>query len=91
MTRTKTISFLAGEQIVVDLSVEESVRPGACRIRADAGSGCRDDQAGWSRTGRCRVRARLRDARITIAAVKAGAKKGVGIDIDPDRWQSPVA
>ena len=25
------------------------------------------------------------DARITIAAVKAGARKGVGIDIDPDR------
>ena len=25
------------------------------------------------------------DARVTIAAVKAGAKKGVGIDIDPER------
>ena len=25
------------------------------------------------------------DARITIAAVKAGARSGVGIDIDPDR------
>ena len=25
------------------------------------------------------------DARITIAAVKAGARRGVGIDIDPDR------
>ena len=31
------------------------------------------------------------DARVTIAAVKAGAKKGVGIDIDPERVEDSRA
>ena len=31
------------------------------------------------------------DARVTIAAVKAGARKGVGIDIDPDRVEESRA
>jgi len=86
MTRTKTISFLAGEQIVVDLSVEDPsdrVRvvfvPTPQEVVAEmiklAGVGPADVvyEPGCG------------DARITIAAVKAGAKKGVGIDIDPDR------
>lgn len=86
MTRTKTVSFRAGDRIVVDLTVEDP----ADRVRVMyvptpddmvaemiklAGIG-RNDVVFEPGCG---------DARITIAAVKAGAKKGVGIDIDPDR------
>jgi uncharacterized protein (TIGR03000 family) len=86
MTRTKTVSFRAGERIAVDLTVEHP----ADRVRVSyvptpevvvaemiklAGVGPADVvfEPGCG------------DARITIAAVKAGARKGVGIDIDPDR------
>jgi uncharacterized protein (TIGR03000 family) len=86
MTRTKTVSFRAGERIAVDLTVEDP----ADRVRVSyvptpevvvaemiklAGVG----QADVVFEPGCG------DARITIAAVKAGARKGVGIDIDPDR------
>lgn len=86
MTRTKTVSFRAGERIVVDLTVEDPadrVRvlyvPTPETVAAEmiklAGIGPADVvfEPGCG------------DARITIAAVKAGARRGVGIDIDPDR------
>ena len=86
MTRTKTVTFRAGEPIVVDLTVDDPgdrVRviyvPTPDEVVAEmiklAGVGPADVvfEPGCG------------DARITIAAVKAGARKGVGIDIDPDR------
>lgn len=86
MTRTKTVSFRAGERIAVDLTVEDPadrVRvlyvPTPETVAAEmiklAGIGPADVvfEPGCG------------DARITIAAVKAGARRGVGIDIDPDR------
>ena len=86
MTRTKTVAFRAGERIVIDLTVEDPadrVRvvyvPTPEEVVAEmiklAGVGPADVvfEPGCG------------DARITIAAVKAGARKGVGIDIDPDR------
>ena len=86
MTRTKSVSFRAGERIAVDLTVEDPtdrVRvvfvPTPEAVVAEmiklAGVGPADVvfEPGCG------------DARITIAAVEAGAKKGVGIDIDPDR------
>ena len=86
MTRTKTVSFRAGEPIAVDLTIEDP----ADRVRVVyvptpevvvaemiklAGVGPADVvfEPGCG------------DARITIAAVKAGARKGVGIDIDHER------
>ena len=86
MTRTKTVTFRAGDPIVVDLTVEDPndrVRviyvPTPEEVVAEmiklAGVGPSDVvfEPGCG------------DARITIAAVKAGARKGVGIDIDPSR------
>jgi uncharacterized protein (TIGR03000 family) len=86
MTRSKTVTFRAGERIVIDLTVEDPgdrVRvvfvPTPEEVVAEmiklAGVGPADVvfEPGCG------------DARITIAAVKAGARKGVGIDIDPDR------
>ena len=86
MTRTKTVAFRAGERIVVDLTVEDPADrvvvlyvPTPETIVAEmiklAGVGPADVvfEPGCG------------DARITIAAVKAGARRGVGIDIDPAR------
>ena len=86
MTRTKTVSFRAGEPIAVDLTVEDP----ADRVRViyvptpDAVVAEMIKLAG---VGPADVvfEPGCGDARITIAAVKAGARKGVGIDIDPDR------
>ena len=86
MTRTKTVSFQAGERIVVDLTVDDP----ADRVRVlyvptpDAVVAEMIKLAG---VGPADVvfEPGCGDARITIAAVKAGARKGVGIDIDPDR------
>ena len=86
MTRTKSVSFRAGEPIAVDLTVDDP----ADRVRVI-----------YVPTPDTMVAEMIKlagvvpsdvvfepgcgDARITIAAVQAGARKGVGIDIDPDR------
>lgn len=86
MTRTKSVSFRAGEPIVVDLTVEDP----ADRVRVvyvptpEAVVAEMIKLAGVSQTDVV-FEPGCGDARITIAAVKAGARKGVGIDIDPDR------
>ena len=86
MTRTKTVSFLAGEPIVVDLTVEDP----SDRVRVVFVPTPEDVVAEMIKlagVGPADVvyEPGCGDARITIAAVKAGAKKGVGIDIDRDR------
>ena len=84
MTRSKTVAFRGGETVRVDLTVEDP----ADRVRviyvptpADvaaamvdlAGVG-RDDVVYEPGCG---------DARITTAAIRAGARRGICIDIDP--------
>ena len=86
MTRDVTVQFRGGEQIAVDLTREDPTD--RVRIRyvptpdevvaemiAFAGVN-KDDVVFEPGCG---------DARITIAAVKAGARRGVGIDIDVER------
>ena len=86
MTRTKIVSFRAGQQVAVDLTVDdphdrvrviyvptpEQIVEAMIRLaRVTA-----DDVVYEPGCG---------DARITIGAVKSGARKGVGIDIDAER------
>jgi len=86
MTRTKSVSFRAGEPISVDLTVEDP----ADRVRVIYVPTPEDvvaemiKLAGVSQADVV-FEPGCGDARITMAAVKAGARKGVGIDIDPDR------
>src|SRR5262245_50875244 len=86
MTRTKTVSFRAGERVAVDLTREDP--NDRVRVRyvptpdeiADAMiklAGINGDDVVYEPG--------CGDARVTIAAVAAGARKGVGIDIDPER------
>ena len=86
ITRTKTVSFRAGEPVRVDLTVED---PGD-RVRviyvatpadvADAMvdlAGIRSDDVVFEPG--------CGDARITIAAIRKGARRGMCVDIDPER------
>jgi uncharacterized protein (TIGR03000 family) len=86
MTRKKTVRFQAGDSIVVDLT---GVDPGD---RAEIRYVPTPDfvVAEMIRTARLTssdvvYEPGCGDARITIAAVKAGARRGVGIDLDAAR------
>lgn len=86
MTRTKTVRFRAGDEVAVDLTIDDphdraEIRyvPTPAQIvtaMIELARVSRDDVVYEPGCG---------DARITIAAVGAGARKGVGIDIDPER------
>lgn len=86
MTRTRTVSFRGGEPVGVDLTVSDPsdrVRviyvptpPDIAEEMVKLAGVTANDVVYEPGCG---------DARITIAAVKAGAKRGVGIDIDPAR------
>jgi uncharacterized protein (TIGR03000 family) len=86
MTRTRTVPFQAGERIAIDLTVSDSndrVRVIYVPTPADISeemvklAGVTADDVVYEPG--------CGDARITIAAAKAGARHGVGIDIDPER------
>ena len=86
MTRTRTVPFRAGESVTVDLSRDDPTD----RVRVMYVP--TPDDIAQSMVQLAGVTANdvvfepgCGDARITIAAVKAGAKRGVGIDIDPER------
>jgi uncharacterized protein (TIGR03000 family) len=86
MTRTRTVSFRAGERVTVDLSADDPtdrVRVIYVPTPADVA----DEMVRLAGVGPTDVvfEPGCGDARITIAAVKGGARRGVGIDIDPDR------
>jgi uncharacterized protein (TIGR03000 family) len=86
MVRNKTVEFVAGETVRVDLTRDEGndraqvvYIPTMKEIAAEMvvlAQITPDDVVYEPGCG---------DARITIAAVRAGARKGVGIEIDPDR------
>src|SRR5262245_47297268 len=86
LTRTKSVSFVAGEPIAVDLTVEDP----ADRVRVVYVPTPAEGVAEMIKLARVErtdivFEPGCGDARITIAAVTAGARRGVGIDIDPDR------
>jgi uncharacterized protein (TIGR03000 family) len=86
MTRDATVQFRGGEQIVVDLTKEDPTdrvriryvpTPDEVVAEMITFAGVNQDDVVFEPG--------CGDARITIAAVKAGAKRGVGIDIDEER------
>ena len=86
MTRTRTVTFRAGEPVTVDLTRDDPTD----RVRVMYVP--TPDDIANEMVKLAGVTANdvvfepgCGDARITIAAVKAGARKGVGIDIDPER------
>jgi uncharacterized protein (TIGR03000 family) len=86
MTRTRTVAVRAGENITVDLSRDDPTD----RVRVMYVPTPDDIAAEMVKLAGVTAsdvvfEPGCGDARITIAAVKAGARRGVGIDIDPDR------
>lgn len=86
MTRTKTVSFRAGDRVSVDLSADDP----ADRVKVIYVP--TPDEIANEMVKLARVTSNdityepgVGDARITIAAVRAGAKRAVGIDLDPER------
>jgi uncharacterized protein (TIGR03000 family) len=86
MTRSKTVSFRAGERLAVDLTAAD---PGdRARVKyVPTPSDIADEMVKLAGVGASDIvyEPGCGDARITIAAVRGGAKRGVCIDIDPDR------
>jgi uncharacterized protein (TIGR03000 family) len=86
MSRTKVVSFRPGERMNLDLSIDDPadrvvVRyvPTPEQIVAEMVQLAGITAADVTYEPGCG------DARITIAAVKSGARRGVGIDLDPER------
>ena len=92
ITRTKTVQFTAGEVVDVDLTRDEG------HDRAEVRYVPTPDVVAWEMVKLAGVtpddvvyEPGCGDARVTIAAVQAGAKKGVGIDLDPARVEESRA
>lgn len=92
ITRTKVVKFKAGDSVIVDLSKDEGNDKAFIRYvptpddivqkMLEMAKVTKDDTVFDLGCG---------DGRLVIAAVKAGAKKGVGIDIDPERVKDSKA
>jgi uncharacterized protein (TIGR03000 family) len=92
MSRTKVVTFRAGERVTVDLSIDDpsdrvvvryvpTPEPIVMEMVKLAGVTAAD----------VTYEPGCGDARITIAAVRSGARRGVGIDLDPDRVEESRA
>jgi len=92
MTRSKTVAFRAGDTVTVDLTVDDPadrVRviyvptpPDVAAAMVDLAGVRPDDVIYEPGCG---------DARITTAAIRAGARRGICIDIDPERAKESKA
>ena len=92
ITRTKTVELRAGEKVRVDLTVEDPgdrirviyvpTPPDIAQKMVEMASVTPKDVIYEPGCG---------DARITIAAIRAGARRGVCVDIDPERARESKA
>lgn len=92
MTRTKTVTIRAGEPVTVDLTVddpEDRVRVIYVPTPNDVAQEMVDLAA--VRPGDVVYEPGCGDARITIAAIRSGARRGICIDIDPERAEESRA
>jgi uncharacterized protein (TIGR03000 family) len=92
MTRSRVVSFRAGDPVKVDLSVEAPTD----RVRVIYVP--TPDDIAQEMVKLADIRSTdvvfepgCGDARVLIAAVRAGARRGVGIDIDPERVEESRA
>jgi uncharacterized protein (TIGR03000 family) len=86
MTRSRKVSFRAGDPVTLDLSVDDpSDRVRVIYVPTPDDIAAEMVKLAGVTANDVAFEPGCGDARITIAAVKGGAKRGVGIDIDPDR------
>jgi uncharacterized protein (TIGR03000 family) len=92
MTRSRTVSFRAGEPVTLDLTVEDpSDRVRVIYVPTPDDVAAEMVKLAGVTTSDIAFEPGCGDARITIAAVKGGAKRGIGIDIDPERVEESRA
>jgi uncharacterized protein (TIGR03000 family) len=86
LTRPKTIRFTAGDAVVVDLTKDEGKDEAVIRF-VPTPEDIVDEMIKLAKITKDDVvfEPGCGDARVLIAAIKAGAKKAVGIDLDPER------
>ena len=86
ITRNKTVSFRGGEAVKVDLTVDDPHdRARVMYVPTPADIADEMVRLAGVTSADVAFEPGCGDARITIAAVKGGAKRAVGIDIDPER------
>ena len=86
ITRNKTVTFRGGEAVVVDLTVDDpNDRARVIYVPTPADIAAEMVRLAGVTGADIAFEPGCGDARITIAAVKGGAGRAVGIDIDPER------
>jgi uncharacterized protein (TIGR03000 family) len=92
MTRTKTVRFRPGERLTIDLSADDPAdRVSVIYVPTPDFVVSEMVKLAGITPKDVTYEPGVGDARITIAAVKAGAKRGVGIDLDPARVEESRA
>lgn len=92
MTRTKVVSFRAGDRLTIDLSVDDpSDRVSVMYVPTPEFVVEAMVKLAGITASDVTYEPGVGDARITIAAVKAGARRAVGIDLDPQRVEESRA
>jgi uncharacterized protein (TIGR03000 family) len=86
ITRVKTVTFTAGDPIVVDLTKQQADDKAVIRF-VPTPKDVADAMAKLAKVGKDDVVVDLGcgDGALVLAAMRAGAKKGIGIDLDPKR------
>jgi uncharacterized protein (TIGR03000 family) len=86
MTRIKTVEFAAGDEVMVDMTRDDPHDRAEIRyVPTPHEVVMTMIELADVRAGDVVYEPGCGDARITIAAVRSGAAKGVGIDVDPQR------
>ena len=89
MTRSKVVSFRAGDAVRVDLSVEDPAdRVRVIYVPTPADVAAAMVELAGVTSNDVIYEPGCGDARITIAAIRAGARRGICIDIDPVQAQA---
>lgn len=86
MTRTKIVTLRAGDRLKIDLTVDDPAdRVSVLYVPTPDFVVAEMVRLAGISANDVTYEPGVGDARITIAAVRAGARRGVGIDLDPDR------
>ena len=88
LTRTKSVEFKAGEDVIADLTKEDPKNPDKAVIRwVPTPDDIVDEmmKLGNVKAGDVAYEPGPGDGRVLIAAVKKGARKAVGIELDPKK------
>jgi uncharacterized protein (TIGR03000 family) len=92
MTRTKIVTLRAGDRLHIDLTVDDPAdRVSVLYVPTPDFVVAEMVKLAGITAGDVTYEPGVGDARITIAAVKAGARRGVGIDLDPARVEESRA